>query len=334
MRMENQKGVTRAAIVGFGLIGRERLKALQSLAPSVVVVGVSDPALTSETLGGDVPLLPDLDALIRIEPDVVIVATPHDIAVPIVSTLLATGTRVLIEKPLGRTGAEAEALVLAQAHPGQLHVGFNYRFLAGVSALLSDAAAGWFGNLISATMTLGHGGSPGDEETWKLDPQRAGGGCLLDPGVHAIDLLTVLLGTDLDVCGASTWKGFWNTGIEEEGHVLLRAPGGALGRAELSVARWRSTFRLEVNGTEGYGVVTGRGRSYGPQEYRRGRRWGWMNTGRQADSEELVVLDPGEESFVRETEALLGFDVRSPCSAEHALLVMRLLDVVRDHASE
>ena len=73
-----------------------------------------------------------LDGLIALRPDWFVVATPHDRAVQIVPRLLATGARVLVEKPLGRSAAEAVSLARGAA-PGQLWVGLSYRFFAGVS---------------------------------------------------------------------------------------------------------------------------------------------------------------------------------------------------------
>lgn len=72
---------------------------------------------------------------------------------------------------------------------------------------------------------------------------------------------------------------------------------------QISLNRWRSTFKIEVNGTEGYGVVEGRGKSYGPQSYRTGTRWGWQSGKSQAQSEILMVdKDPCEDSFLQRDE--------------------------------
>jgi predicted dehydrogenase len=332
--------MTRVALVGLGLIGRERLLAVEALREQgrqpVELAGVLDPdpervAFARERAGAEVVAAPDLDALVALEPDWFVVATPHDIAVEVVPRLLATGAQVLVEKPLGRSLAEAEALAAAAA-PGQLWVGLNYRFFAGVSALHADLHQGRFGRPISLGAVLGHGGAPGMEKSWKLDRVRAGGGALIDPGIHLLDLALLLAGEELDVRGGTTWSGFWGTGVEEDCHLVLagnRLPAADL---QISIVRWRSTFRLEVHGDEGYGVVEGRGRSYGPQRYRRGRRWGWQTAPSQAESEEEVLETSGDDVFTRELGALLfpgSVDGPEPCDARQALQGMRLLDACR-----
>lgn len=330
--------MTRVGLVGLGLIGAERLASLRDLTArfpeaSLEVIGAVEPGVAHRSIEDPPPLLEDMAGLLDAEPDLVLVAVPHDVAVDTTTTLLHSGIRVHLEKPLGRNADEARSIAAAAGDdPNQLTVGFNYRFLPGVVALLEDVAAGRFGDLVSVAMTLGHGGAPGDEATWKLDPDRAGGGCLIDPGVHLLDLAMLLSDGNLDVVGGTTWSGCWGTGIEEEAHVLLADSSGMAVSLDLSVVRWRSAFRIDVNGSEGYGVVTGRNRSYGPQEYRRGRRWGWRSGGSQADSEELVVRSDGAETFTDELVALLGLGDRPStpvCTAGEAIRGMLLLDRIR-----
>jgi predicted dehydrogenase len=331
--------VIRVAVVGLGLIGRERLLALEALRHQgrpVTVAGVldTDPArLEAAREICAAPAAADLDALIGLRPDWFVVATPHDRAVRIVTRVLATGTRVLVEKPLGRCLAEAERLA-GWAAPGQLWVGMSYRFFAGVSALIADLRRGVFGRPVALDAVVGHGGAPGMEGSWKLDPIRAGGGALIDPGIHLLDLGLLIASEPLRVQGGTAWAGFWRTGVEEECHLLLSGDRLAIVNLQTSIVRWRSTFRLEVRGEDGYGIVEGRGRSYGPQTYRRGRRWGWQTAASQAASEEVVLESAGEDVFARELDALLfeeGRDAVAPCDAAQAVEAMRLLEACRAH---
>lgn len=314
----------RVAIIGAGLIGKERIEALSRLrletAGAVEPCLVVDPDLAQlEKVGASygVAVTLDMDEIDAFELDWVMVCTPHDIAINVANMLLGRGINVLIEKPLGRNLAECDAVIACREKGTKLNVGFNYRFYPGIEAAVLDAMAGRFGELISVNMVLGHGNSPGMEKSWKLDPVRCGGGCLIDPGVHLLDLALLLARGNLSVEAARSWAGFWNTGIEEEAHILLRDERRTIFNVQLSLNRWRSTFRLEINGTDGYGVVEGRGRSYGPQTYRVGRRWGWHNGVSQAESEIIVVdRDPANDSFLRETAIVLGLPL-GPSAAEN-----------------
>jgi predicted dehydrogenase len=328
----------RVGVVGAGLIGRERILAVRQLAGEklpVELVGVcdSDRALLERTAQEfSVPGLGEVEQLLRLEPDWVVVALPHDTALPVASEILKRGHSVLLEKPMGRDLQEARRLL--EAGGDRLRVGFNYRFFSGIRQAIQDARRGAFGPLIAIDLVLGHGCSPGQEKTWKLDAERAGGGCLIDPGVHLLDLCLLLAPQSIEIAGANSWSGFWKTGIEEDAQLLLRTGDGVSISVQVSIVRWRSTFSLTIHGVEGYGMVTGRGRSYGPQTYRTGARWGWNSAPSQAASERLVVESAGLDSFIAETRALLfptgGAEAwPGPCTAADAFAVMELLDRIR-----
>lgn len=324
--------------IGAGLIGKERIRAVQILQKQGLAlqpVGLVDPfAADAAGLAASLnaPLLPDSKALIAQKPDWVFVATPHDTAVNLLPQLLTAGIKVLVEKPLGRSQAEAGKLA-ALAAPGHLWVGQNYRFYQGVAALMSDFKAGRFGAPISMSLLIGHGGNPADKDTWKLDPVRAGGGVIIDPGIHLLDLVNMIEGTPPEVTGSTKWSGFWNTGIEEEVHVLLKGIVIPTYDVTISIVRWRSTFRLEIHGTEGYGIVEGRGRSYGAQKYWRGKRWGWQTHPSQAASEELLVETDGADVFVDETRSILSADATDAtthrCTVDEAIANMILIEKIR-----
>jgi predicted dehydrogenase len=320
----------KVAVFGYGLIGRERVNALcelRSTGEEITQLIVCDPFATKEReavekLGAT--WCDSVEAVLALDPQLIVVATPHDAAVRLVEQLLPSGARVLMEKPFGRSLAEAEQLAAQMRDDSQIFVGFNYRFFPGVAGLIADARAGRFGALIAVNMVLGHGGSPGMNTGWKFDPVKAGGGCLIDPGIHLLDLCHQLSPGGIKVRGGRQWRGFWNTGIEEDVHLLLDAESFAI-NLQVSVVRWRSVFQIEAHGVDGYGIVTGRGRSYGPQRYRRGQRWGWQSGVPQEQSEEEVSVSDCQESFCDELRALLrgGSESPHPCTAREALQVMR-----------
>ena len=325
----------RFAVIGFGLIGKERVNALRILKQvdssieSIMVFDSNENKNEEIKSFEGIKMARSLNEIEDYNPDWVIVSTPHNVALEYVDHFIPMGCKILMEKPFGRSYKEATRVVQKLQHPDQLHVGFDYRFYQGVAQAISDARNGVFGGLINVTMVLGHGGSPGMENSWKLNPIQAGGGCLIDPGIHLLDLgLLVSNGNLKPVCGYK-WSGFWKTGIEEEAHLLLQAQDFVI-NINVSIVRWRSTFRMELNGTDGYGIVNGRNRTYGPQTYLRGKRWGWKTSKTQAESEELVLTSDGTNTFRDELSALIYPEKTKPsilpCNSTEALAAMKLLN--------
>jgi predicted dehydrogenase len=135
--------------------------------------------------------------------DAVVVATPNALHAPQAIAFLEAGKHVLVEKPMAPTVAEADAMVAAARGSGAfLMVAHCWRFHPDVRALRARVEAGELGQIVK---TRGYGvharwGPSG----WFTDPALAGGGALLDMGVHAIDTTRYLLGDPepVRVCAA------------------------------------------------------------------------------------------------------------------------------------
>jgi 1,5-anhydro-D-fructose reductase (1,5-anhydro-D-mannitol-forming) len=286
----------RVAVIGLGLIGRRRAEALGRIEGAVLAATV-DPAV-AEPVAAGVPHHATLARLPADAYDTAVVAVPHDRAVALAAEVLAAGRPVLVEKPLGVRGADARALeALAADLPVPSFVGYNYRYLPAVAGLVRRARAGALGRLRNLDLLVGHGGHPGSAAGWKLDPVRAGGGVLLDPGVHLLDLL-LLLAPGAECTGIEATRGFWPTGIEEDVVAVFRADR-LLATVRVSHVRWVNTFRLEAFGEDGYALAAGRGGNYGPMSLRLGRRWAWRDPGvcSQRDSEQRDDFGTREDSL-------------------------------------
>jgi len=314
-------------VIGYGLIGAIRVRALlelkkeTNLINNIYVYDINKP----ENLEDGV-MFADENSFKDKAPDWVFICTPHHIIKDWVRVAASWGSKILVEKPLGRNYQEAKEIYSYLQYPDQLFVGFNYRFYGGIKILCEKILANDFGRIVSINMVLGHGGKPEDIDSWKLNPYDGSPDCLLDPAIHFLDLLNYMFPRRAIPLYGKAWKGFWNTGILEEIHLLLDINGFPV-NLQTSLVKWRSTFRIEVNGTNGYAIVDGKGRSYGTQTYTDGHRWGWaINKYGQRDSEREIAIDDCEDSFYLETKCLLEDGAINNCSAIDALDVMKLYD--------
>jgi predicted dehydrogenase len=125
--------------------------------------------------------------------DAAIVATPNALHAPQAIALLRAGKHVMVEKPMARTVADADAMIRAAEDGGAfLMVAHCWRFREEVVRMRERIAAGELGQVVK---TRGYGMHAGwGPSGWFVDADLAGGGALVDMGVHAIDTARFLLG--------------------------------------------------------------------------------------------------------------------------------------------
>jgi 1,5-anhydro-D-fructose reductase (1,5-anhydro-D-mannitol-forming) len=280
----------RVVVIGCGLIGRKRLEAIDLLADANLAATI-DPVREPPNETG-APHYRTLRDLRSESYDAAVIAVPHDAAPAVTEAVLAAGKPALVEKPLATSPTVARTLEeLANKVPLPSFVGYNYRFLPTVREMINVAADGRLGRLRSIEMLIGHGGHPESGKDWKLDPKRAGGGVLLDPGVHLLDLL-LQLAPGASCTAVEATRGFWRTGIEEDVAATFRAEM-LLVTLRISHIRWINTFRIEIFGEDAYCIAEGRGGNYGPMTLRFGERWGWADGGGVTQRESETVRNFG-----------------------------------------
>lgn len=265
----------RIGIVGCGLIGNRRAQVAQASGDEVLLVADIEPEraqMTAKTVGAEwtddwrgVTSHPQIEA--------VVVATVNKSLLPITRAALQSGKHVLCEKPLGRNTQEARQMVEAAIAARRiLKTGFNHRHHPALWRAQEMAQSGKIGPLISIRAVYGHGGRPGYDQEWRGDPELAGGGELLDQGVHVIDLCRWFMGDFVQVSGMlGTW--FWQVApLEDNGFALLRTAQGQIAQIHTSWTQWKNLFRFEIFGRDGFLLINGLGGSYGVETLTLGKR--------------------------------------------------------------
>ena len=178
---------------------------------TVEAAGVADPsdaaAADALRLAPNARRVDTLDALLDLGLDGVVIATPSAEHASQTVRALERGVAVFCQKPLGRTAAEARAAVnAARAADRLLAVDLSYRFTAGARAIRSQVRAGDIGRV--SVVDLVFHNAYGPDKAWFRDAARSGGGCLLDLGVHLVDLaLWVLDFPEVDTTSSTLMAG-------------------------------------------------------------------------------------------------------------------------------
>jgi predicted dehydrogenase len=193
------------------------------------------------------------DAVVRDDVDAVVVATPNARHRDVAVAAATAGKHVLTDKPMARTAAEADEMIAAADNHGVVLVPFqNTRFMAPFVAAHDVVAAGRVGDVTGVRAAFGHGG-PQDwapNATWFFDKDSAGGGCLIDLGVHVIDLVRYVTGDDIVEVGALL-NGVAGD-VETDAQLLIRLRQGAIGSVQASwLSRPGPDHQLTIIGTDG-----------------------------------------------------------------------------------
>jgi len=254
-------------IVGCGLVGNKRARALGPDHKLVAVADVEvDRARVLAALHSGCSYFDDWRAVVdHPASELIIVATANDMLAEVATAAVNRNKPVLIEKPAARNSKELEALTTAAARNAvPVKVGFNHRFHPAFLKAREIWDSGELGDLMYIRGRYGHGGRLGYEKEWRADPEIAGGGELLDQGVHLIDLSRWFAGDFSDVDGyVDTY--FWQMPVEDNGFMMLKTTGGQMAWLHVSCTEWKNLFSFEIFGRHGKLQIDGLGGSYGTE---------------------------------------------------------------------
>jgi predicted dehydrogenase len=179
----------RLGFLGVGWIGRDRMRAVARSGVGEVAA-LADPAPECvEAAVGDAPgaaVAGDLEELLAAGLDGVVVATPSALHAEQAIAALEAGVAVFCQKPLGRHAAETRAVVEAAREADRLlGVDLSYRFTEAGAAVRERVGA--IGPVHAADLVFHNAYGP--DKPWFLDPALSGGGCVIDLGIHLVDLV-------------------------------------------------------------------------------------------------------------------------------------------------
>jgi predicted dehydrogenase len=213
----------------------------------------------SRLVGGIAGLKPDdcyadyRDLLAQDDVELVSVASPPSTRVQIVRDAAAAGKHVVCEKPFALTLAEADEMIAACEAAGvKLFMYHNYLYYGEHRLAQKLIAEGAIGDVVAVEICAGGSrpwlGTEGFRPGWRFEPAMAGGGVMMDIGVHAIYLAELFLPGPMESVAAS--MRFMDTGADDHAYCQMRA--GHNSTALINVTWGEGTAKFEINGTTGY----------------------------------------------------------------------------------
>lgn len=267
----------KVGIAGYGVVGKLRRQYIDQH-PELQTVAVCDKNIKKkgEVFDG-VPGYSNYNQLLDSEElDVLFVSLPNYLAPEVTMAGLEKGLHVFCEKPPGRNVEDIlNVIEVEKKNPDLvLKYGFNHRYHYSVRDALRLIKSGELGEIINMTGSYGKSKMVPFVGEWRAERKYAGGGILLDQGIHMVDLMRAFCG-DFQTVKSFISNRFWNYDVEDNAYALMWDEQGRVGMIHSSATQWQHRFRLEIALTEGYlelhGILSG-SKSYGEEKLIIGRK--------------------------------------------------------------
>lgn len=260
----------KVGIAGFGVVGKRRKDCIDRH-PNLRVVAVCDRTFDREgVLPDGIHFYQDYRRLLMEKLDVLIVCLTNDIAAEVTIAGLEAGMHVFCEKPPGRNVDDvARVMTHERRHPTlKLMYGFNHRYHDSVQDALRILRSAELGRVINMRGVYGKSKLiTFSQADWRTKRNIAGGGVLLDQGIHMVDLMR-LFGGDFDQVHSFVSNNHWGYDVEDNAYALMRTSSGVVGMLHSSSTQWRHRFHLDINLERGGlilgGILSGN-KSYGDE---------------------------------------------------------------------
>jgi len=205
--------------------------------PNCVLAGVAD---ENEARGRkmaqeyDTEYFESFEALSQSGIDAVIIASDNKMHLPLAKIAAAHKKHILCEKPLARTMEEAREMIAAAEKAGViLATAFPCRFIPAMRRVKQMIDASQLGRILAIRGT-NQGTMPG---SWFIDPDRAGGGAVIDHAVHVTDLMRWFLSSEIKEVYAESDTRFYRIPTDDCGMISMEFENGCIATLDTSWSR-------------------------------------------------------------------------------------------------
>lgn len=180
----------RLGFLGVGWIGRNRLEAI-ARSGFAEIVAVSDPVpenvREAQKCAPESQVADSLDTLLGAQLDGIVIATPSALHAEQAIAALNSGAAVFCQKPLARSADETQRVIDAARRADRLlGVDLSYRYTDAMQRIRELVQSGAIGKVFAVDLVFHNAYGP--DKAWFFDPVLSGGGCVIDLGIHLVDL--------------------------------------------------------------------------------------------------------------------------------------------------
>ena len=328
--------ILKVGIAGYGIVGKRRKFFIEKNS-NMKVIAISDISYKKKSFQKDnIIFLKDYNDIFKLKLDVLFVCLPNRYASEATILGLKNNLHVFCEKPPGRTVNDIKKVIRVENKKPKLKLkyGFNHRYHDATIELEKMIKSKKYGKIINFRGVYGKSKivsfAPSD---WRSKKIEAGGGILLDQGIHMLDLINNL-SDGFEKIHSFVSNKFWNYDVEDNAYAILQDKKGVVAMIHSTATQWQHKFRLEISLEKALIELTGilsSSKSYGKEKLKIIKR---NKIGQNKDTNEIIKNYRHDKSWKREIDEFCDLILNNKKvvigSSKDALQVMELIYKIYD----
>jgi predicted dehydrogenase len=320
----------KVGIAGYGIVGKRRHIFINE-PPNLEVVAVCDQNFKESYLQKkEIKYYNNTTSLINENLDILFVCLTNNVAAEVTIAGLENGFHVFCEKPPGMSVEDIQRVIQVENNNPTLKLkyGFNHRYHESIKKALQIIQSGELGQVINLRGIYGKSRVIPFTGGWRSKRELAGGGILLDQGIHMVDLMRLFCGEFVDVKSFIS-NNYWKHDVEDNAYALLKDKSGRIAMLNSTATQWQHKFSLDITLTQGYielsGILSG-SKSYGEEKIVIGKRDEESDNGQMESSSIKFLQDNSwKEEIFEFADAIINNKKIDSGSSLDALETMKLV---------
>jgi len=237
----------RIGIAGHGVVGKKRRKILDKIS-GAKIVAISDKNLKNRILSKKIKFFGDYKKLFNENLDILFISLPNKYAADATIRALKKNINVFCEKPPARNIKELKKVLKEykkKKNKIRLKYGFNHRYHDSIILAKKIIDSKKYGKLINLKGLYGKSKITPFSGGWRTKKSMAGGGILLDQGIHLLDLMKYFCGNFIEIKSLVS-NDYWKHKIEDNAYVIMRSDKKVVAMVHSTATQWQHQFRIEI----------------------------------------------------------------------------------------
>ena len=250
----------KVAIVGLGVVGKKRAFFL-SKNQKYLIKHVSDIKFKKKFTRNKINYFRNYKQIPYKDIDAVFISLPNFLAPEVCIYFLKKNIHVFCEKPPGRNIKDVKKVFNSYKKNSKIKLkyGFNHRYHKSVIFAKNLIEKKKFGKLINIRGVYGKSKILNfSRNNWRSEKKFAGGGILLDQGIHMLDLIKYFNDNSIfNEYKSFVSNKFWGYNVEDNAFAIMRSKNGVICSIHSTATQWQHKFYMEIILSKGTLILEG-----------------------------------------------------------------------------